>query len=165
MQNEVDQLLGLYERRSITRRALVEALAALVLGSRVLGQTASGAAEKPVVHARTLNHVSITTADVKRSKEFYRRLTGLAIREEGSDFCEFQLEGGFLGLYAPESGHVRPGFDHYCLGIENYDAKRVLASLQQAMPETHPTLENGDQVYLRDPDGVLVQFADVSYKR
>ena len=107
--------------------------------------------------------MSIITADVKRSKEFYRRLTGLAVREERSDRCEFQLEGGFLGLYAPESRH--PGFDHYCLGIENYDAKRVLASLQQAMPETQPTLEYGDQVYMRDPDGVVVQFADVSYKR
>jgi len=52
-----------------------------------------------------------------------------------------------------------------CWSDENYNAKRALASLQRAMPKTHPTLENGDQVYMRDPDGVLVQFADVSYKR
>lgn len=43
MQNQVEQLLGLYERRSSNRRALVEGLAALVLGSRVLGQTDSSA--------------------------------------------------------------------------------------------------------------------------
>ena len=165
MQHEVDQLLSLYERRSISRRALLEGLATLVLGSRVFGQTAPGAAqEEPLVRARTLNHVTITTADVPRSKAFYQRLTGLAVRDEGKDFCELRLQGGFLGLYAPEAGQ-QLGFDHFCFGIETYDAKRVLGDLKRAIPEAHPTLEYGDQVYVRDPDGVRVQFADVSYKR
>jgi hypothetical protein len=33
------------------------------------------------------------------------------------------------------------------------------------MPEAKPVLENQDQVYVQDPDGVRVQFADVRYKR
>jgi len=164
MQHEVDQILSLYERRSISRRALVEGLAALVLGSRVFGQTAPSADQEPLVRARTLNHITITTADVARSKAFYQRLTGLAVRDEGKDFCELRLQGGFLGLYAPEAGQ-RLGFDHFCFGIETYDAKRVLGDLKRAIPEAHPTLEYGDQVYVRDPDGVRVQFADESYKR
>jgi len=164
MQHEVDQLLSLYERRSISRRALVEGLAALVLGSRVFGQTGPGAAQEPLVHARALNHVTIITADLARSKAFYQRLTGLGIRDEGKGFCELRLEGSFLGLYAPEAGQ-RLGFDHFCFGIETYDPKRVLGDLKRSIPEAHPTLEYGDQVYVRDPDGVRVQFADVSYKR
>jgi len=36
MQREVDQVLSLYERRSISRRALVEGLVALFLSSRYL---------------------------------------------------------------------------------------------------------------------------------
>jgi catechol 2,3-dioxygenase-like lactoylglutathione lyase family enzyme len=164
MHHEVDQLLSLYERRSISRRALLEGLAALVLGSRVIGQTAASATQESLVRARTLNHVTITTADVARSKAFYQRLTGLAVRDEGKDFCELRLQGGFLGLYAPDAGQ-RPGFDHFCFGIEAYDAKRVLNDLERAIPEAHPTLEYGDQVYARDPDGVRLQFADASYKR
>src|ERR1700687_3725115 len=164
MQHEVDQLLSLYERRSISRRALVEGLVVLVLGSRVFGQTAPGVAQEPLVRARTLNHVTIITGDVARSKAFYQRLTGLAVRDEGKEFCELRLQGGFLGLYAPEPGQGL-GLDHFCFGIETYDAKRVLGDLKRAIPEAHPTLEYGDQVYLRDPDGVRVQFADVSYKR
>jgi catechol 2,3-dioxygenase-like lactoylglutathione lyase family enzyme len=160
MQHEVDQLLSLYEGRSISRRALVEGLAALVLGSRVFGRTGPGAAQEPLVRARTLNHVTITTADVGRSKAFYQRLTGLAIRDEGKDFCELRREGGFLGLYATEAGQ-RLGFDHFCFGIEAHDAKRVVGDLKRAIPEAHPTLEYGDQVYVRDPDGVRVQFADL----
>ena len=164
MQREVDQLLSLYERRSISRRALVEGLVALVLSSRIFGQTGPGAAQEPLVRARTLNHVTIITADVARSKDFYQRLTGLAIRDEGKDFCELRLEGSFLGLYVAEADQ-RTGFDHFCFGIEKYDAKRVLGDLQRAIPEANPTLEYDDQVYVRDPNGVRVQFAEVSYKR
>jgi len=165
MHHEVDQLLSLYERRSINRRALVQGLAALVLGSRFSGQTTSGAAQEPLVRARTLNHVTITTADVARSKAFYQQLTGLAVHDEGKDFCELKLQDGFLGLYAPDEAGQHLGFDHFCFGIERYDATRVLGDLKRAIPEAHPTLEYDDQVYVRDPDGVRVQFADVSYKQ
>jgi catechol 2,3-dioxygenase-like lactoylglutathione lyase family enzyme len=164
MHNQIDQLLDLYERRGITRRALIAGLTAVVLGSRATAQTNSGKAQEPFVRAHTLNHVSIDTADVARSKAFYQRLAGLAIRDEGKDFCELRLDGGFLGLYAREPSE-NPGIDHFCLGVENYDAKRIHADLQRAIPEGHATLEYGDQVYVRDPDGVRIQFADVSYKR
>jgi len=164
MQHEVDQLLSLYERRCISRRALVGGLAALVLSSRVFGQTRPSSAQEPLVRARTLNHVTINSTDVRRSKAFYQRLAGLSVRDEGKDFCELRLEGGFLGLYAPEAGE-RNGFNHFCFGIEAYEPKRVLGDLKQAIPEAHPTLKYGDQVYVRDPDGVRVQLADMSYKR
>ena len=164
MDNQIDQLLELYERRAITRRALMAGLTAIVLSSRTTAQTNSGNAQEPFVRAHTLNHVSIDAADVARSKAFYQQLAGLAVRDEGKDFCEFRLEGAFLGFYAREASNA-PGIDHFCLGVENYDAKRIHADLQRAIPEVHPTLEYGDQVYVRDPDGVRVQFADVSYKR
>ncbi len=163
MQHEVERLLSLYERRGISRRALVEGLVAFVLGSRAFGQINPNAAPEPFVRAHTLNHVTIMTGDVARSKAFYQRLAGLAVRDEGKDFCELRLDSGFLGLYAPDAGE-RPGFDHFCLGIKNYDAKQIAHDLEREIPESHPTLEYGDQVYVRDPDGVRVQFADVSYK-
>lgn len=164
MQQQIDDLVGMYEQRGISRRALVEGLAALALGTRLFGQTLPAGAEKPLAHARTLNHVTLFTKDVARSKAFYQRLAGLAIRDEAKDFCEFRLEGGFLGIYEPDVGQ-RTGFDHFCFGIDNYDAKRVVADLRAALPDAHPTLEGGDQVYVRDPNGVRVQFADVNYKR
>lgn len=164
MHNQIEQLLDLYERRGITRRTLIAGVTAIVLGSRATPQTNSGKAQESFVRARTLNHVTITTSNVGRSKAFYQRLTGLAVRDEGEDFCELRLDGGFLGIYAQDAGE-RSGFDHFCLGIENYEAKRVVHDLERLIPEAHPTLEYGDQVYVRDPDGVRVQFSDVSYKR
>lgn len=163
MQQELERLLTLYDQRRISRRAVVQGLVALAVGARALGQTNPSATAEPFVRAHTLNHVTITAGDVARSKAFYQRIAGLPIRDEGKDFCEFRLNGGFLGLYAAEAGE-RPGFDHLCLGVKNYDAKQMLKGLEQEFPDAHPTLEFGDQVYVRDPDGVKVQFADESYK-
>ena len=160
---EFDRLLNLYERGGISRRALLEGVALLALGSAVSGQTRPSAAGEPLVRARTLNHVTLVAADVAKSKAFYERLTGLAIRDEGKDFCEFRLEGSFLGIYAREAEEAA-GFNHFCLGIDGYDAKRLVGQLKQAIPEADATLEYDSQVYVRDPDGVKVQFADVNYK-
>jgi catechol 2,3-dioxygenase-like lactoylglutathione lyase family enzyme len=104
------------------------------------------------------------TPNVARSKAFYQTLTGLPVRDEGTDFCEFRLDNGFLGIYEPDPGQ-EAGFNHFCFGIENYDPQRALAALKASVPQAAPTLEGGSQVYVHDPDGVRVQFADVSYKR
>ena len=87
-----------------------------------------------------------------------------AIQAEDKDSCEFRLEGGFLGIYAPDPGR-QPGFNHLCFGIDAYDPQATITALKKVMPEAKPVLENQDQVYVQDPDGVRVQFADVRYKR
>jgi catechol 2,3-dioxygenase-like lactoylglutathione lyase family enzyme len=167
MYNEVDRLVALYDQGGLSRRQLLQALLAfgvgpslarpLATGNESAGQTAS------LFHTRTLNHVTLFSPNVARSKAFYQRLTGLPIRAEDKDSCEFRLEGGFLGIYTPDVGQ-RPGFNHFCFGIDGYDPRAALSALKAAVPGAKPTLE-GDQVYVQDPDGVRVQFADVQYKR
>ena len=163
MLEEIDRLLTLYEQRTISRRGVIEAVAALSLVAGA-GKGATTPPATPVVRARTLNHVTITTADVARSKAFYSRLTGLPVRDEGPGFCELRLENGFIGLYAREPGQ-RFGINHVCLGIDGYEPKALLAKLKTAMPQAKPVIEYGDQVYVHDPDGAKIQFADVTYKR
>jgi catechol 2,3-dioxygenase-like lactoylglutathione lyase family enzyme len=168
MHHEVERLVGLYDQGGLSRRQLLQGLFALGVGRYASGPLTGGlrgaAQSPPLFHTRTLNHVTLFSSNVPRSKAFYQRLTGLPIRAEDKDFCEFRLEGGFLGLYAPDAGD-QPGFNHFCLGIDRYDPQAALSALKAAVPEAKPTLEGEDQVYVRDPDGVRVQFADVSYKR
>jgi catechol 2,3-dioxygenase-like lactoylglutathione lyase family enzyme len=168
MHHEVESLLGLYDRGSLSRRQLVQGLVALGVGPFVARPLAAGirAGEQSpgLFQARTLNHVTLYASDVARSKAFYQRLAGLPVRAEDKDFCEFRLEGGFLGIYEPDSGQ-QPGFNHFCFGIEKYDPQTTLNTIKAAMPEVKVTLEGKDQVYVEDPDGVRVQFADVGYKR
>jgi len=167
MHRELDSLLGLYDSGNLSRRELVQGLVALGVGPFVARPAGAGLRVREqsagLFQARTLNHVTLFTPDVARSKAFYQRLTGLPIRAEDKDFCEFRLESGFLGIYEPDPGQ-QPGFNHFCFGIEKYDPQTTLNALKREMPEAKTTLE-GDQVYVQDPDGVRVQFADVSYKR
>jgi catechol 2,3-dioxygenase-like lactoylglutathione lyase family enzyme len=161
---EVDRLVELYDGGLINRRQLVHRLLAIGLGIGAAGRELVAQAPAPVVRAQSINHVTLYVSDVARSKAFYQRLAGLPIRDEAKDFCEFKLDNGFLGLYATEPGQ-HAGFDHFCLGMKSYDAKRTYASIAAAFPNNHATIENNDQVYVQDPDGVRVQFADVGYKR
>jgi catechol 2,3-dioxygenase-like lactoylglutathione lyase family enzyme len=163
MNQLLEKMLDDYESRKLGRRQFIQGLVALGLGGAAALPVRAALAPEPFFRTRTINHVTIYASDVARSKAFYQRVTGLPIRDEANDFCEFRLDGGFLGLYAPEAA-ARPGFDHFCFGIEKYDAKRVYTRLTEVAPESHPTIEYEDQVYVRDPDGVRVQFADVAYK-
>lgn len=165
MHCEMERLVSLYDRGGLSRRQLLQGLFALSIGPHVANavDTESGQTA-PLLHTRTLNHVTLYATSVARSKAFYQRLTGLPIQAEDKDFCEFRLEGGFLGIYAPDAGQ-QPGFNHFCFGIDAYDPQATIAALKTAMPEAKPMLENRDQVYVQDPDGVRVQFADVQYKR
>ena len=168
MLKEVEGLIAQYDRGGLTRRQLLHGLVALGVGgafdrpSPRLSQGSSLA--EPVFKTRTINHVTLYSADVPRSKAFYQALTGLPVRDEGKDFFELRLEGSFLGVYAAETG-TRRGIDHFCFGVDQYEPSAALAALKSAAPSGQPTLENENQVYVRDPDGVRVQFADASYKR
>ena len=162
MHDEFDHLVSLYDGGRITRRQLMQGLLAAGISARAAPMGASATAV-PLFQARSINHVTLYVSDVARSKAFYQSLTGLPVRAEDPTFCELSLENAFLGLYAPDSAQ-RAGIDHFCFGIEQYDPSTALAKLQAAVPSAQPTLENGDQVYVRDPDGVRVQFADVKYK-
>jgi catechol 2,3-dioxygenase-like lactoylglutathione lyase family enzyme len=168
MDHEAERLVGLYDRGGLSRRQLLQGLFALGVGPHVAGPLAPGGGgqgQSPALfRARTLNHVTLYASSVARSKAFYQRLTGLPIQAEDKDFCEFRLESGFLGIYAPDPGQ-QPGFNHFCFGIDGYDPQATVSALKRALPEAKPTLEDQGQVYVQDPDGVRVQFADVGYKR
>src|SRR5512138_3358354 len=161
---ELERLVDLYDGGRLSRRQLVQGILALGISHNVGAPRASTSQSQSLFRTRTINHVTIYASDVARSKAFYQRLTGLPIRSEDKGSCEFRLEHGFLGLYAPDRGQPF-GFNHFCFGIENYDPQAAFDTIKRAIPEAQPTLEYQNQVYLQDPDGVRVQLADVSYKR
>jgi catechol 2,3-dioxygenase-like lactoylglutathione lyase family enzyme len=166
MLNELERLVGLYDEGGLSRRQLLHGLFALGIGRYVAGPLAGGVVHQEQAapfHTRTLNHVTLYTSNVARSKAFYQRLTGLPIQAEDKDFCEFGLEDSFLGIYAIDAGQ-QPGFNHFCFGIDGYEPQATLAALKAAVPDAQPTLQGQSQVYVLDPDGVRVQFADVNYK-
>jgi catechol 2,3-dioxygenase-like lactoylglutathione lyase family enzyme len=155
--HEIERLVDLYDNRVIGRRELLAGLLTVGVGQRAA--TGVGAAFR----GRTLNHLSLGVTDVARSKAFYQRLLGLTVRDEATDFCEFRLENAFVGLYK-EPGVIN-GIDHFAIGIDHYTPATVFERLKRDWPDSSPSLENEDQVYFRDPDGVKGQLTAVDYKR
>jgi len=160
--DELEQLLSLYERREISRRDLIATLTVLGAGAAI-GVAKPVAAQTAAVQGRTLNHVSLGVADLRRSTAFYDALLHLPVRDRGDDYFEYRLENGFLGLY--QQPDTKRGIDHVAIGVDGYDAKATLQTLRRAFPEARTELANGDQVYITDPDGAQIQLCAVDYKR
>lgn len=159
----IDRLIDDFEARRLSRRDLVTALIALAAAP-----VARAAPVQPVVKADTLNHVSLAVADVERSARFYQELLGLeVVSRPGNGGVNLGLGSGFLGIYAlPQPGQVH----HFCLGVEDYDADRLSARLGEAGVRTVVDRDpanrtsGGDQVYLPDPDGIIVQLGPNGYQ-
>src|ERR1700689_1198119 len=76
MSSMLDSLFDQYERGAMTRRHLVQALAALVFPATGLAQDAAPA-PAPIVRGLGVNHIGLTVSDIERSFVFYQKLFGV----------------------------------------------------------------------------------------
>jgi catechol 2,3-dioxygenase-like lactoylglutathione lyase family enzyme len=113
-----------------------------------------------------LDHVSIRVSDVRRSARFYMRLFGTDTARDpkrqanpGSRAGELwfiRLGRSHVAL-APLSRGESAGVDHYCLSVSAFAkdaAKAMLAGFDQPYPDWP-----SNNVWLKDPDGLLIQLA------
>jgi catechol 2,3-dioxygenase-like lactoylglutathione lyase family enzyme len=169
----IEDLLKRYEDGKLARRDLVRSLSALVLSP-----LATAAAQTPSapVGVRSLNHVSISVSDVDRSVDFYQKLFGMRVISREGTAANPTAGGGnagivvnlapgagpeFVGIYKAEpAGHI----GHFCLGVQNFDADRVLKTLQdRGVNARMRTRGESKEIFLTDPDNIQVQLTDVSY--
>jgi len=111
-----------------------------------------------VVRVQMLHHVNTQVTNVGTSETFYRNVFGFgpSKRVQGPDNH---------GLYFPDGGLVilqtsqKPGkLDHFCLGVEKFDADRMRAAANQVFPgKVQGTAK--DNFAVLDPDGVRVQLS------
>jgi len=168
MSNDIDTLVGQFEARTLTRRELVAALTGLAASALPANAMQNGMPNGQVAHAKTINHVSLAVTDVERSAAFYSRLLDLkVVSRPGNGGINLGLGDGFLGLYKlPDPGHV----NHFCLGVDDYDADRLAERLQalniRATVDRNPAnrTSGGDQLYFTDPDNTRVQLGANGYQ-
>src|SRR5438093_2272588 len=116
----IDSLVTAYETGSLTRRQLLQALT--LMAAPVDGaQSPNAGATK----GRMLHHVNVQVADVARSEAFYRTLLGLPPSRvvQGPDNHGLDLPGG--GIVILQKSGAPGRIDHFCLGVENWDAGRL----------------------------------------
>ena len=167
MDSMIDSLFDQYDRGRMTRRHLVQALAALALPTSTLAQDGARASG-PIVRGLSVNHVALTVSDVPRSFAFYERLFGVTKGWPATDAgtgIHMDLPDGYISVdsVAGQKGVIT----HFAVAVDHMDraaAKRLADKINSELPdakarEAYQANTDGSTVNLRDPNGFFVQIS------
>ena len=152
MTDHLEALVTAYDHGTLTRRRLLQALAAIAAPS--VAQPPRAAA----LNGRLLHHVNVQVSDVARSEAFYRKLLGLSASRvvQGPDNHGLDLPGG--GLIILQRSDTPGRIDHFCVGVDNWNADRLRAAATAAGIE-RVIGTAADNFFAADPDGLRVQVS------
>jgi catechol 2,3-dioxygenase-like lactoylglutathione lyase family enzyme len=163
--------------RDMTRRNLLLSLFAAPMASRALAQSS-----KPSIPVTGLSHMTLGVSDLKRSLDFYQGLFGLPIQARQGPTTVLRIGPGpqFVALSAL-GPNGKPGINHWCVFTDNFNVDRVLgilaahgitksdsngamkARVRMRGPENGGAKGGTPELYVGDPDGLVVQIQDTSY--
>lgn len=154
----------------MTRRELVLSLSALVL----VRPEVTAQPSVPPIPVSTLNHVTLVVSDVQRSVEFYQRVFGMPlVTTQGTEADWSAPTIPVLGIgngpqFIAFARGTTPAINHYCFGMESFDADRIVNRLAEHGLEAGVRMRAdsdppSEELTFRDPDGIVVQIQDVSY--
>src|SRR5579863_9678817 len=153
----------------LTRRRLLGSLPALAAASRVMAQ-----AGKPPIPARKLSQMTLNVSDLKRLLDFYQGLFGMPVQARQGSRVLLRVGAGpqYLALQPADAG-AKPGFSHFGIGVDNFEAGRAMQLLtgHGVMQSSEPgpmkariRMRQGTaELYLTDPAGIVVQLQDTRY--
>src|SRR5579863_10520814 len=153
----------------LTRRRLLGSLPALAAASRVMAQ-----AGKPPIPARKLSQMTLNVSDLKRLLDFYQGLFGMPVQARQGSRVLLRVGAGpqYLALQPADAG-AKPGFSHFGIGVDNFEAGRAMQLLtgHGVMQSSEPgpmkariRMRQGTaELSLTDPAGIVVQLQDTRY--
>ena len=173
METVVAQLLTQFEDGKLTRRQLIQGLAAAALAAAPRG----AAAQTGGFRTMHLEHLSVQVADYTRTRDFYAGLLGMAVvNDNGKDSCEVHF-GDARGVGVRDRAMMsihnagpstRVGVDHIALRVHDWDTDRMTAELERrglkARLAQGGALDTPNYVSLtvQDPDGLGVQISGIA---
>jgi catechol 2,3-dioxygenase-like lactoylglutathione lyase family enzyme len=168
MRATIEDLVGQFESRTLSRRDLVASLSAIVAAATATGAQAQSAPPSMLVQGRSLNHASLAVTDVEKAAEFYGTLLGAkVVSRPGNGGINLGLGDGFLGLYKL----ANPGtVNHICIGVDNFNADQLAEKCKQlgvtATVDRNPAnrTSGGDQLYLQAFDNHRLQIGPHGYQ-
>jgi len=168
MQDAVENLVTLFEKGTLDRQQLIQGLLAAMAPVRMVADGQADTSTLSTFRGRSLNHVTLSVTDVERSEEFYSRLLGgtMSHRSIQTDkgarvvSASLALPEGFIALFRLGE----PKVHHFCVGVENFSIDAALEKLKGDFPESKPITYRGEELYFRDPDGILGQISGMDYR-
>ena len=126
------------------------------------------AAEPPIATASALDHLVLVVADVERSLAWYGRYLGLDPVRVGewragtAPFPSLRVdEATIIDLVPGDPGGGRGHLDHVCFVVDP-DALATLQACPDLRIEDHGARFGargvGQSIYVRDPDGLVVEI-------
>ena len=168
METVIARLLTQFENGTLTRRQLIQSLAAAALAG---GGTA--AAQGGGFRTLNLDHINYDVTDYRRPRDFYAGLWGMTVaNDNGKDACELHF-GDARGVGVRDrtmiSIRTRPAarVDHIAFKIENWNTDRVRAELERRGLKSQlargGAIDTPNYVSLTvpDPDGLGVQISGI----
>lgn len=152
-----ESLVQDFERGLLSRRQLVSRLMGLGAALAATGRATDADAkqgEAPTFQATGLDHIALNVRSVPKSRDFYVKHLGLKVTRDGGDENCFLGAGNdfFLTLFRGE----KPGLNHYCYAIRDYNVDRADERLKAA---GFTPRKEGNRIYFPDIDGIEVQVA------
>lgn len=162
----------------LSRRRVLLSLPMLAAARSVLRAQAGA----PSLKLRAINHMTLAVADPKRSLEFYQGLFGLQVHARQGGTTVLRVGDGpqFIAIGGVAAG-ARPSITHYCVTVEDFDVDRIIRVLaghgvqrsetsgpmkvrvRMRGPEAGGAPGGTPEIYVGDPDGVVVQLQDPRY--
>jgi catechol 2,3-dioxygenase-like lactoylglutathione lyase family enzyme len=160
MEPVISQMVSNFERGKLSRRQLVEGLAALVLatGGAAAGARSAGAAMPAPLPATNVDHVSVLVKDLEASTKFYEtvfNLEGISADVEHK-ILRMAPKGTKHAVVSLRQEEPYGTCDHFALGLANFDKAATTARLKEHGLQAEENLEYG--YFVRDLDGYPVQM-------
>lgn len=116
--------------------------------------------------AFALDHIVLVVSDIDVALDWYMRHAGLSSvnveewREGKAIFPSLRVnEATIIDFVAGEPGSARGHVDHICFVVGQDDLTTIAAELEVVdQGERSGARGMGQSVYVRDPDGLLVEF-------
>jgi catechol 2,3-dioxygenase-like lactoylglutathione lyase family enzyme len=156
MEHVISRLLQDYERGKVTRRQLIQALAATAASTLGTAEAASPA------NAISINHVSMQVADYAKTREFYAGLFGMKVtNDDGKTQCRLAFGDNILiARNASSRPGGKVGVDHIAYTLANWDTdKAVKPGVDAELKRRGLMIRTTEgSFHVQDPDGFEVQM-------
>ena len=156
----------------------------------VCQRTPEPAPTKGLITLQDYNHITLGVVDQQRSRAFYRGVFGAPTQasQGGSESLKVGTGGQFLavGTTTANGGTPRtPNIAHVCFTVEGFDLDKIRRTLTEfglkpgnradgpvpprthyvsmRMPDRGGAPGGTPELYLTDPDGIVLQIQDASY--
>jgi len=159
MEPVISEMVSNFERGKLSRRQLVEGLAALVVATGgIAGARGASAATPEPLPATNVDHVSVLVKDLEASTRFYEtvfNLEGISADKEHK-ILRMAPKGTRHAVVSLRQEEPYGTCDHFALGLANFDKEATTARLKAHGLTAEENLEYG--YFVRDLDGYPVQM-------